>query len=309
MEYSVVADKLVKKFGTFTAVDKISFNVVKGEIFGFLGPNGAGKTTTIKILCGLLSPTEGGGQIGGSDIATEQQKIKNIIGYMSQKFSLYNDLTVRENLEFFGGIYGVRGERMRKRIKEISETLDLNEIILKNTADLSLGWKQRLALACAIVHEPEILFLDEPTSGVAPDARRRFWNLINNLASAGVTVFVTTHYMDEAEHCDRLAFISKGKMIAIGTTREIKAMMTADIILELKCSKLIETLRMMETQEYIKEAAPFGNAIHITVKDPAAEQKIMEFLKAKKITVHSLDRIEPSLEDVFVSLVKKQNEN
>lgn len=310
MEYSVIAEKIVKRFGNFTAVDGISFTVGKGEIFGFLGPNGAGKTTTIKVLCGLISPTEGGGKIGGFDIATEQKEIKNIIGYMSQKFSLYNDLTVMENLEFFGGIYGVKGERLRKRIREISAFLELNEIILKKTQDLSLGWKQRLALACAIIHQPMILFLDEPTSGVAPDARRRFWNLISNLASEGVTVFVTTHYMDEAEHCDRLAFINKGKMIALGTTRKIKGMMKEGIVLELRCSKLLDALRIIEKQDYVNEAAPFGNSIHISImKGEAVIKKIKKLLAENNIDEYSLKRIEPSLEDVFVKLVKNQNAN
>jgi ABC-2 type transport system ATP-binding protein len=310
MEYAVAAEKLIKRFGDFTAVDGISFNVVRGEIFGFLGPNGAGKTTTIKVLCGLMSPSDGSGSVGGYDIVSDQKKIKTIIGYMSQKFSLYNDLSVRENLEFFGGIYGVKDQYLKKRIKEISQFLDLSEIIDKRTSDLSLGWKQRLALACAIIHQPQIIFLDEPTSGVAPDARRRFWNLINNLASAGVTVFVTTHYMDEAEHCDRLAFINRGRIIALGTTREIKGMMKDGTILELKCDRLLETLKMIENEPYIKEAAPFGNAIHLSVIDEkTAVRQIKSFLSGKEIKLHSLNAIEPSLEDVFVRLVKKHYEN
>lgn len=310
MEYAVTAKNLVKQFGDFTAVDKISFDVAKGEIFGFLGPNGAGKTTTIKVLCGLLSPSDGEGSIGGYDIINSQKKIKTIIGYMSQKFSLYNDLSVRENLEFFGGIYGVKGQFLKKRIKEISTFLDLADIIDKKTADLSLGWKQRLALACAIIHEPKIIFLDEPTSGVAPDARRRFWTLINNLASSGVTVFVTTHYMDEAEHCDRLAFINRGKIIALGTTREIKGMMKDGKILELKCDKLLETLKMISGESYVTEAAPFGNSIHLSVQDDkTAISKIKSFLSVNKIKLSSLKVIEPSLEDVFVRLVKKHYEH
>lgn len=310
MEYAVTAEKLIKRFGDFTAVDGISFNVERGEIFGFLGPNGAGKTTTIKVLCGLMSPSDGSGSVGGYDIVNDQKKIKSIVGYMSQKFSLYSDLTVRENLEFFGGIYGVKGQYLAKRIQEISLFLDLSEIIDKKTADLSLGWKQRLALACAILHQPRIIFLDEPTSGVAPDARRRFWNLINNLASVGVTVFVTTHYMDEAEHCDRLAFIDQGRIIALGTTREIKGMMKDGTILELKCDKLIDVLKMIESEKYISEAAPFGNSIHISVRDEKKSvPEIKSFLSGKKIKLHSLKAIEPSLEDVFVRLVKKQYEN
>jgi ABC-2 type transport system ATP-binding protein len=309
MEYAVIADKLVKRFGDFTAVDGISFKVGKGEIFGFLGPNGAGKTTTIKVLCGLLAPTSGSGSVGGYNIDAEQKKIKSLIGYMSQKFSLYGDLTALENLEFFGGIYGVKGPHLEKKIREISLFLNLSEIMVKITSDLSLGWKQRLALACAILHQPKILFLDEPTSGVAPDARRRFWSLINNLASVGVTVFVTTHYMDEAEHCDRLAFIDQGRIIALGTSREIKEMMDDGEILEIKCNRLLETLKLLESETYIKEAAPFGNSLHLSVRDEeSAVKRIKFFLDANKIKLYSMKSIKPSLEDVFVRLVKKQYE-
>lgn len=308
MEYSVETKNLTKKFGDFTTVNGISFKVKKGEIFGFLGPNGAGKTTTIKMLCGLLRPSSGSGTVAGFDVIDNQKEIKNIIGYMSQKFSLYNDLTVRENLTFFGGIYGLTGNNLKQKIKELSALIHLDEIKDLLTSDISLGWKQRLALGCAILHEPRIIFLDEPTSGVAPDARRRFWNLITSLAGRGVTVFVTTHYMDEAEHCDRIAFINRGNIIARGTTEEIKTLLKDDILLELKCSNLLEALKLLDKEKFIYEIAPFGNRLHITVKNEnASSKKIKEILKANGISTGSIFRITPSLEDVFVKLIKEQN--
>jgi ABC-2 type transport system ATP-binding protein len=307
MDYTVVANKLVKKFGDFTAVNQVCFKVHKGEIFGFLGPNGAGKTTTIKMLCGLLQPTSGSGKIAGYDILKEQKKIKQIIGYMSQKFSLYPDLTVHENLKFFGGVYGIGRETMEKSIAKISEMIHLEDIWDYITGDLSLGWKQRLALGSAILHEPKILFLDEPTSGVAPDARRRFWRLINHLAGEGVTVFVTTHYMDEAEYCDRLALINRGEIIAIGSPSEMKDMLKDRIILELITDKLIESLHILEKEKSIEEAAPFGNTIHITVSNEKQGKELTtDLMKKHKIKIISLRKIDPSLEDIFVKLIKEQ---
>ena len=299
---------LTKRFGDFIAVNGISFEVQKGEIFGFLGPNGAGKTTTIKMLCGLIGASSGSGQVGGFDIVNDRLEIKKIIGYMSQKFSLYDDLSVIENLRFFGGIYGVKGTKLNNKINELTEIIKLDEIREKLTSDISLGWKQRLALACAILHEPKIIFLDEPTSGVAPDARRRFWNLITKLVSEGVTIFVTTHYMDEAEHCDRLAFINKGKIIALGTTDEIKALIKDDIILELESAQLLEALKILEPENFISEIAPFGNTLHLSVSDERLAAKLIkQKLKSEDINLKSLSRINPSLEDVFVRLMKDQN--
>ncbi|MBN2135744.1 MAG: ABC transporter ATP-binding protein [Acidobacteria bacterium] len=307
-EYAVRTKDLTKTFGSFTAVNKISVEVRKGEIFGFLGPNGAGKTTTIKMLCGLLSPTSGSGTIAGYDIRGDRTDIKKIIGYMSQKFSLYNDLTVIENIRFFGGVYGVTGGRLENKIDELTEIIQLDEIKNLLTADISLGWKQRLALACSILHEPDIIFLDEPTSGVAPDARRRFWNLITRLAANGVTVFVTTHYMDEAEHCDRLAFINRGEVIAIGTTSEIKDKLSDEIILEIESNRLLEALKILEKEKFITEIAPFGNTLHLTVEDEkSATTTIKNILSKSKITGVSIKRIQPSLEDVFVKMMKGQN--
>ncbi|MDZ7316549.1 MAG: ABC transporter ATP-binding protein [candidate division KSB1 bacterium] len=221
-EHSIVVEQLCRRFGDFTAVDHISFSVKRGEIFGFLGANGAGKTTTIRMLCGLLLPTSGRAAVAGKDIYTESDAVKQIIGYMSQKFSLYEDLTVAENLEFYAGIYGLRGTAFRRERQRVIEMMGLSGFIDKLTGDLPAGWKQRLALSCAIMHHPQVLFLDEPTSGVDPIARRQFWDLIYSLAADGVTIFVTTHYMDEAEYCNRLSIMHAGKIIALGSPNELK---------------------------------------------------------------------------------------
>jgi len=225
---TVVIQDLVKQFGSFTAVDHVSLEVSKGEIFGFLGPNGAGKSTTIRMLCGLLTPTSGRASVGGFDVATQPEQIRQNIGYMSQKFSLYDDLTVEENIEFFSGIYGVPRERRQARKDYVLDMAGIRERRKQLTRELSGGWKQRLALGCAILHEPPILFLDEPTSGVDPIARRAFWDLIYELSEAGRTVFVSTHYMDEAEYCHRIALMYKGRMIALGTPAELKHGMGLD---------------------------------------------------------------------------------
>jgi ABC-2 type transport system ATP-binding protein len=220
---AVEVKDLEKRFGDFVAVNRINFQVSQGEIFGFIGPNGAGKSTTIRMLCGILNPTSGTGSVGGFSITAQQEKIKQNIGYMSQKFSLYEDLTVLENINFYSGIYNVRPEIKRQRQDWILQMADLQDFKNSITRDLSVGWKQRLALGCAIIHEPKILFLDEPTSGVDPIARKNFWQFIKNMARAGVTVFVTTHYMDEAENCDRIAMIYKGSIIAMGSPAELKS--------------------------------------------------------------------------------------
>jgi ABC-2 type transport system ATP-binding protein len=222
-QFTVEVENIEKKFGSFVAVNRISFQVSRGEIFGFLGPNGAGKSTTIKMLCGIISPSFGTGQVGGYDIIREQPFIKQSIGYMSQKFSLYNDLTVEENINFYSGIYRIPKDKKQERKDWVLKMAGLDELRGHLTATLSGGWKQRLALGCAIIHEPRIVFLDEPTSGTDPISRQRFWNLIKAMAKNGVTVFVTTHYMDEAENCDRLALIYKGDIIAAATPKELKA--------------------------------------------------------------------------------------
>jgi len=219
---AVVVEDLVKRFGRFAAVDGVSFEVARGEVFGFLGPNGAGKSTTIRMLCGILAPTSGRGSVAGCDIMREQEAIKSRIGYMSQKFSLYEDLTVEENIDFYGGIHRVPRDRLRARAEWVVRMAGLERHREALTGTLSVGWKQRLALGCAVIHAPPVLFLDEPTSGVDPASRRAFWDLIYEMAGQGVTVFVTTHYMDEAEYCDRLALIYRGKIIAMGPPSELK---------------------------------------------------------------------------------------
>lgn len=225
--YSIQADQLTKRFGDFTAVDAITFEVKAGEIFGFLGANGAGKTTAIKMLIGLSRPTEGSATIAGFDVYRQTEQIKENIGYMSQKFSLYEDLTVRENIRFYGGIYGLSRSRIRQKSAEIIESLGLQEMANKVVADLPLGWKQRLAFAIAGVHDPQIIFLDEPTGGVDPATRRQFWEMIYEAANRGITIFVTTHYMDEAEYCDRISIMVDGKIAAMGTPRELKEQFSA----------------------------------------------------------------------------------
>ncbi len=259
---AVEVEDLVKTFGTFVAVDHVRFQVEKGEIFGFLGPNGAGKSTTIRMLCGLLMPTSGKGSVAGFDILKEPEKIKQVIGYMSQKFSLYEDLTVLENLRFFGGIYGLSGSAQRQREEEALEMAGLREIRDRMTQTLAVGWKQRLALACAILHEPPVLFLDEPTSGVDPISRRNFWGLIQQMAEKGITTFVTTHYMDEAEYCDRLALIYQGKVIALGTPSDLKLKTLPQGVLEVECTPLVPAVDLLKKEPWISEAAVFGDRLH-----------------------------------------------
>lgn len=301
---SVEVCELTKLFGDFTAVDRISFNVRRGEIFGFLGPNGAGKTTTIKMLCGLLLPSSGWGRVAGHDIVLEPEQIRAGIGYMSQRFSLYQDLTVEENLDFYGTIYGLEGKRLRERKEFILKMAGLigREGVL--TSALAGGWKQRLALGCAIIHQPEILFLDEPTAGVDPGSRREFWELICQLSQEGVTVFVTTHYMDEAEHCDRLAFIHQGRLVALGEPQELKSREMKGNLLELDCGDAVQALDLVTGIEGVSEVALFANTLHLIVDDlEEAGPRIREVVKKKGIAINSLKPIPPSLEDIFVSLI------
>lgn len=222
LEYAIEVEELTKRFGDFTAVDQITFHVKKGEIFGFLGANGAGKTTAIKMLIGISLPTSGKASVAGYDVSNDREKVKENIGYMSQKFSLYEDLTVRENIRFYGGIYGLSGKRIKQKTAEIIERLALENYARKLVADLPLGWKQRLAFAVASVHDPQIIFMDEPTGGVDPSTRRQFWEMIYEAADSGVTIFVTTHYMDESEYCDRISIMVDGRIDAMGTPRDLK---------------------------------------------------------------------------------------
>jgi len=305
--FAVEVEDLVKTFGTFVAVDHIHFQVRKGEIFGFLGPNGAGKSTTIRMLCGLLIPTSGKGRVSGFDIMEEPEKIKQVIGYMSQKFSLYEDLTVFENLHFFGGIYGLSGLLQKEREEQALAMAELKELRDRMTRTLAVGWKQRLALGCAILHQPSILFLDEPTSGVDPISRRNFWSLIQQMAERSVTTFVTTHYMDEAEYCDRLALIYQGKIIALGTPTELKLKTLAHGVMEIECDPLIPALDLLRREPWITEAAVFGNGLHVIGKEGVdSENEVKNLFQRSGVILKKMDWIRPSLEDVFVSLIERE---
>ncbi|MBU1567105.1 MAG: ATP-binding cassette domain-containing protein [Proteobacteria bacterium] len=303
---AVQVQHLTRRFGSFTAVDDISFTVQKGEIFGFLGPNGAGKSTTIRMLCGLLAPTSGSGTVGGSDIHLETEHIKQHIGYMSQKFSLYEDLTVTENINFYGGIYGLAGNRLEDRRNWALAMAGLDEHKTSLTRILSGGWKQRLALACAILHEPPIIFLDEPTSGVDPLSRRRFWDLIYAMAEQGITVFVTTHYMEEAEYCDRIALIYGGKMIATGSPVELKTKAMRDKIIDLRCPDPQALISPLKELPEIRDAALFGTGLHLVTPDAAAaESAVQRLLADLGIQGAAMETITPSMEDVFISLIEE----
>ncbi len=303
---AVKGDGLTRRFGNFTAVDEVSFEVSRGEIFGFLGPNGAGKSTVIRMLCGLLEPTEGGGTVSGYDINRQPEKIKRNIGYMSQKFSLYEDLTVEENINFYGGIYGLGGGRLEGRKNWAIEMAGLTEHRGSPTGILSGGWKQRLALACAILHEPPIVFLDEPTSGVDPISRRRFWDLIYEMADKGVTVFVTTHYMEEAEYCDRVGLIYHGKIIAIGTPSELKAERMREQILNVRCPQPQNVMEHIEALPEVRDVALFGAGLHVVVEDAeSAKPAIERALVQVGVKPDGIEQIVPSLEDVFVSLIEE----
>jgi ABC-2 type transport system ATP-binding protein len=307
-EPAVRVENLTKKFGNFTAVDGVSFEVAEKEVFGFLGPNGAGKTTTIKMLTGLIAPTSGRGTVAGFDVRTQSEEIKRHIGYMSQLFSLYADLTVEENIAFFSGLYGVPRERRSERRDWVLEMAGLAEQRRRMTGELSLGWKQRLALGCAVLHEPPILFLDEPTSGVDPISRRGFWDLIYTLAAGGTTVFVTTHYMEEAEYCHRLALMNRGKLIALDTPARLRENLR-EPLLEVRASDSTRAVEALQGAPGVAEVGLFGRALHATLREgedvAAARSRIPKLLAEKGIEIESIEPIEPSLEDVFVALVEK----
>jgi ABC-2 type transport system ATP-binding protein len=309
MEPAVTVHDLTKKFGDFVAVDRISFAVNKGEIFGFLGPNGAGKSTTIRMLCGILEPSGGTGTVAGLDIRTQSEQIKERIGYMSQKFSLYEDLTVSENIEFYAGIYGVPKGRYPERKAWILRMAGLKEREGSLTGELAAGWKQRLALGCAVIHEPAILFLDEPTAGVDPVSRREFWELINEVSGQGVTVFVTTHYMDEAEHCNRLGMIYRGKLVAVGTPAELKATYASGILLEIAAKPIMGAMEALQSAPDVRDVAVFGRDLHVVIADrPDATEYVQDLLKESNLSVTTVERIIPSLEDVFIALVEEADQ-
>jgi ABC-2 type transport system ATP-binding protein len=305
-DHAVDVRELTRTFGDFTAVDRVTFSVETGEVFGFLGPNGAGKTTTIKMLTGLLAPTSGDGRVAGLDVRTQSEEIKRNIGYMSQLFSLYGDLTAEENIAFFAGLYTVTGARYAQRRDWVLEMAGLTEHRAQLTAQLPLGWKQRLALGCAVLHEPPILFLDEPTSGVDPVSRRAFWELIYQLTAKGTTVFVSTHYMEEAEYCDRLALMNRGRIIAMDRPPALRERMV-EPILEVETSDASAAAQALQHQPGIVEAAMFGRALHIVVQDvEAARAFVPQFLSARGIQTSAMHAVRPSLEDVFVSLVRRE---
>ena len=306
--YTIHASGLVKKFGDFTAVNGIDFDVKPGEIFGLLGPNGSGKTTSIRMLLGLLEPTEGAADILGYSVDTQSAKIRPLVGYMSQKFSLYNDLTVQQNLNFYGSAYGLENDHLQQRISDVLETANLSGRQNIKTKDLSGGWRQRLALCASILHQPEVMFLDEPTAGVDPISRRAFWDLLYLLASEGVTVFVTTHYMDEAEHCHRLAFIQRGSIIAQGSPIQIKQNVMKGRVLELSLSEPVRSLKILkDNQEKIglDTIELYGSLVHIIDIDISKKQnKIKKILTNCGIKVNTIEIIDPSLEDVFISCMQ-----
>jgi ABC-2 type transport system ATP-binding protein len=306
-EYAIEVRSLVKRFGDFTAVDDVSFGVERGRIFGFLGANGAGKSTTIRMLCGLLDPTSGSATVGGFDIRREPERVKRAIGYMSQRFSLYEDLTVAENIRFFGGAYGLTKQKVESRLAWVLEMAGLEGRERSLTRTLSVGWKQRLALGCAVLHEPRIVFLDEPTGGVDPASRRRFWELINGLSAEGITVFVTTHYMDEAEYCNDIRLIHAGRIVAGGSPQELKTKVITNPILEVLCDRVVEALEVLQKEPWVLETSIFGLALHISVADEAdGRRRIADRLGREGITIYRVDRIMPSLEDVFIHKIEQQ---
>jgi ABC-2 type transport system ATP-binding protein len=304
---AVRARDLTRAFGAFLAVDHLNFEIPPGAVWGFLGPNGAGKSTTIRMLCGILSPTDGRAEVLGYDVARDHERIKARIGYMSQRFSLNDDLTVAENLAFYAGVYGLSGIEARDRAAEWIARAGLRGRDRVLAGALSGGWKHRLALGCAVLHRPRMIFLDEPTSGVDPVSRREFWELIGAFAEDGVTVMVTTHYMDEAEHCDTLAFIFSGRIIAMGTPGEIKRREMLGDLLEIVTPQYAEALEVLAARPEVQEAALFGRAIHVTVANSqVALPTLREALAARGVTVDRIAPVPPSLEDVFVSLVERR---
>jgi ABC-2 type transport system ATP-binding protein len=302
--YAVETENLTRRFGDFIAVDQLTLRVDHGEVFGFLGPNGSGKTTTIRMLCGLLTPTSGVGRVLGLDIGRESEAIKARIGYMSQKFSLYSDLTVHENLQFYADVYGISRAERATRIAELIGMAGLTGRERELTSNLSGGWKQRLALACAIIHRPRMLFLDEPTGGVDPEARRAFWELIYALAQDGVTVFVTTHYMDEAEHCNRIALMYGGRLVALDTPNGLKLGAIDGQVLEIEGMPQDDARAVVAALSGVREVAPHGARLHAIVDDAALRgPQALDALRASGIDDARVERIDPSLEDVFVALL------
>ncbi len=310
-ETMIECDNLTKRFGHFTAVDHVSLKVTKGSIFGFLGPNGSGKSTVIRMLCGLLEPTEGSARIGGFDATKQTDDIKSLIGYMSQKFSLYDELTVYENLQFYGRLYGLRGAALTKRRDELVGLTHIEPYMDRRAALLSGGWRQRLAMACALMHHPTVLFLDEPTAGIDPVARRELWDLLFEFSSRGMTLFVTTHYMDEAERCTHVGYIHMSKLVVCGQPDDLK---TLPIVnppgtkrLEVTCEHTTDALQTMRHLEGVRTATIFGQSMHLLVDAHLPEQRIVDELKRAGVSHVEIHPMGPSLEDVFVALTTQKN--
>jgi len=299
---------LTKKFGDFTAVNDVSFEVKKGEIFGFLGSNGSGKSTTIRMLIGILEPTAGTAVVGGYNVLKNPEKVKETVGYMSQRFSLYEDLTVYENLNFYGGIYGMRENDIKSRINWVLEKADMKGKEHLLARELPSGWKQRLALSCALLHRPKIVFLDEPTSGVDPVSRRNFWNLINFITEEGITVFVTTHYLEEAEYCNNLAFIHFGRIIISGNPSELKRNVIKRSVFEIESREPIKISEILKKEDFIEDVSIFGVKVHVMPKTVNVNSEYLKtYMKDKSIGYKRINEIIPSLEDVFIELIKQKD--
>jgi ABC-2 type transport system ATP-binding protein len=303
--HAIIVRNLTRKFGSFVAVDRISFEVARGEIFGFLGANGAGKSTTIRMMCGLLNPTSGTATVDGVDVSTNPEEVKRRIGYMSQKFSLYESLTVEQNIRFFGALYGLSDDQIARRKKFVLEMAGLAGRERTRAKDLAGGWRQRLALGCAILHEPRIVFLDEPTGGVDPISRRQFWRLIEEMSREGITILVTTHYLDEAEHCHRIAIVNAGKLAAIGTSLELKQIFQARPIVEIHSSRPVDVMRALEGISDVEKTTIFGTAVHAVLRSPSVNpEALRKLLSEQGLTIDTVDRVVPSLEDVFLDVVE-----
>jgi ABC-type multidrug transport system ATPase subunit len=311
-ERMIQCNGLTRRFGHFTAVDHVTFGVDKGSIFGFLGPNGSGKSTVIRMLCGILAPSEGTATIAGLDVEKQTEDIKGLIGYMSQKFSLYDELTVHENLQFYGRLYGLSGQDLKKRREELIALTHIEPYLDRRAALLSGGWRQRLAMACALMHKPKVLFLDEPTAGIDPVARRELWDLLFEFSSLGMTLFVTTHYMDEAERCSHVGYINLSKLIVCGPPDELKQMPEVNPPntrrLDVTCDHITRALQSVRSMEGVLTATVFGQSMHLLVENSLSEEAIRERLRAERIAHADIHPIGPSLEDVFVALTTKLSE-
>jgi len=303
------ADHLTKRFGDFVAVDDVCFDVKEGEVFGLLGSNGAGKSTVIRLFCGLLAPTSGDGRVLGIDIAKDPEGVRRRIGYMTQRFSLYDELTVRQNLNFFAGVYGLRGPAKAERLVWAIRMADLGGKEDLATRSLPGGWKQRLALACALLHRPRLVFLDEPTGGVDPISRRRFWGLIDTLAADGVTIIVTTHYLDEAERCDRIALLDQGRLVALGSVAELKDVFAGRAVLEVICPRFLDAQERLEKEDWVREVSLFGDRLHVVVDDAEdGRRRVLALLEKDGNAPATAERIVPSLEDVFIHSIEARGE-